>query len=123
MKRLVDYSLILVLVAGCATFNFGRTLAITGESLDGTGKLFVKVAAGYKQGCDVAQPRTIEQPQCAKFRTFGQHFQKSFPLAVQLWEQARVAKDEDMQDDVEDVIVDLTSTLTEFAAQMAPARK
>ena len=114
----------LLLLTGCATFNFGfgKTLEVTGETLDATGKTFVKVAGVYKQGCDVAVPRTIQQPQCAAFKTFGTHFQKSYPLAVQLWEAARSASDNDMKEDVEDIIVDLTSKLTEFAVQAAPKK-
>jgi len=110
--------LIFLAISSCATFTFGKTLVVTGESLKALGTEFVQVSAAYKQGCDVA--KTIPQPQCASFRTFGQHFQKSYPLTVQLWEEARSANDKSMQGKVEDVIVELTSALSEFAVQVIP---
>jgi hypothetical protein len=113
--------LLLFVLAGCATFTFGRTLVVTGESLKGVGNQFITVATTYKQGCDVT--KSIPPAQCKSFRAFGEHFQKSFPLTVQLWEAARSANDKAMQDKIEEVIVDLATALSQFAVQVIPQGK
>jgi len=121
MRRLASYSLMVLLISSCATFGFGKSLIVTGESLKALGEQFVQVAGIYKQGCDLVVPRTIQQPQCAAFRTFGTHFQKSFPLTVQLWEAARSGNDQAMQGKIEDVIVDLATALSSFAVAVIQA--
>lgn len=120
MKNVVlKLCLALALLAGCSANSYNKSLVVTGESLKGVGNQFVAVAATYKQGCDVT--KTIPQQKCQEFRTFGEHFQKSFPLTVTLWEEARSASDTVMQGNVEQVIVDLTTALTQFAVQVIPA--
>lgn len=114
----IKYLAFAVLLAGCSTLGFGKTLIVTGETLKGVGSQFTVVAATYKQGCDVT--KAIAQSQCQAFRSFGQHFQKSYPLTVQLWEAARSANDKAMQDKVEEVIVDLATALTQFAVAVIP---
>jgi hypothetical protein len=111
---------LLLLVAGCSVFSFGKTLIVTGTSLKGIGDQFVTISATYKQGCDVT--KTIPQSQCKAFRAFGEHFQKSFPLTQQLWEAARSANDKVMQDKVEEIVVDLATALTQFAVQVIPSK-
>lgn len=121
MKRwlIVNYAAIIVLVifVGCSTLSSG--LIITGITLRGTGDQFVRIAPLYKHGCDVT--KTIAESKCQDFRRFGEKFQRSFPLAAQLWEAARSASDARMQKNVEEIIRDLTDTLTEFAAQVFTA--
>jgi predicted small secreted protein len=109
-----------VLLAGCSTFGFGKTLIVTGTSLQGIGSEFVQVAAVYKKGCDV--DKSIPASQCNSFRAFGEKFQKSFPLTVQLWEVARSTNDKAMQGNIEEVIVDLASALSAFAIQVIPSK-
>ena len=110
MMRSLVIGCILMLVTGCSA---SRSLVVTGESLRGIGNEFVQVATIYKQGCDVT--KIIAQPHCQKFRTFGEQFQKSFPLAVQLWEAARSANDSIMQDKITKLITGLATDLSEFA--------
>jgi hypothetical protein len=108
------YLLVLLLLASCSTM--GQSLVVTGETLKGVGTEFVQVAAVYKDGCDVT--KTIAQADCQRFRSFGEQFQKSFPLAVQLWEAARSANDTAAQNQAAAVISDLASTLSAFAVQV-----
>lgn len=105
---------LLLLAASCA--SMGKTLVVTGESLKGIGTEFIQVAAIYKQGCDVA--RTIALDQCVGFRAFGQQFQKSYPLAIQLWEAARSAGDVAAQDKITAVVSELAASLSTFAVQV-----
>jgi hypothetical protein len=109
--RMFSASLVLLLLlAGCALGGlFGKSLIVTGETLDATGKQFVAVGATYKKGCDV--DKSIPQKQCLSFKTFGEKFQKTFPLSVQLWEAARASNDKVMQGEVEDIIKGLSSEL------------
>lgn len=119
--RPIRYVVMILLLSGCSMLGFGKSLVVTGESLKGVGNEFVQVSAVYKKGCDV--DKTIAQPQCQNFRTFGEKFQKTFPLTVQLWEAARASNDKNMQGKVEEVIVDLATALSEFAVAVIPAKK
>lgn len=116
MKHIIMVGLttLIFVVSSCA--SLGKTLVITGTTLKGVGTEFVQIAAVYKQGCDVE--KTIKPEQCASFRAFGQQFQKSYPLAVQLWEAARSAGDTAAQGQVEAVVAELATSLSVFAVQV-----
>jgi len=101
---------VLIFVAGCSA---SRGLVVTGETLKGIGNEFIQVAAVYKQGCDIT--KVIAQSHCQSFRSFGEQFQKSFPMAVQLWEAARSASDAAAQDKISDVVSSLAVSLSDFA--------
>lgn len=109
----------LLSIAGCAT-SFNRTLLVSGETLKGIGSEFVVVADVYKQGCDVT--KTIKPDRCASFRKFGEEFQRDYPLAVKLWEVARVANDLSARDSVEGIIANLAAQLSAFASSVFVAQ-
>lgn len=100
-------------VASCATWNFQKSLAVTGESLDATGRQFVQVAAVYKDGCDVR--KTIPAEQCKSFAAFGRKFQSAYPTVVGLWKTARAAGDAATQEKVEEKIAGLVAALSQFS--------
>lgn len=113
--RVSVWFLFFVLMAGCGTLSNmfgGNTLVVTGESLKASGNEFVKVSATYKQGCDVT--KTIAPAECASFRKFGEGFQKSFPLAVSLWEAARVSGNAELQKSTEGPVTVLQGQLQSF---------
>lgn len=114
MRKLPFYAFCLftfLTLSACG--SIGKTLVVSGESLKGIGAEFIQVAAIYKEGCDVT--KVIPAAQCAKFRAFGLHFQKSYPLVVQLWEVARSAQDVAAQDRIILVVLDLAKNLSSFA--------
>jgi ABC-type branched-subunit amino acid transport system permease subunit len=106
--------LILVVLAGCAGAVQG--LIVSGVTLRATGDQFVVVATAFKQGCDVT--KTIPQPDCQKFRIFGEKFKLSYPLAVSLWEIARKAGDPGSETKAAEAITLLASELTSFAVMV-----
>lgn len=108
---------VLLSISACG----GSSLVVSGEALKASGTQFVQVAAAYKNGCDVA--KTIAPKDCAAFRTFGEQFQKSFPLSVQLWEVARATNDGATEKSATEIITDLVSRLTAFAITVMPAKK
>lgn len=105
---------ICLLLSACSSAS--QSLVITGETLKGLGNEFVQVATIYKQGCD--ESKTIKPEDCQRFRSFGQQFQKSYPLAVQLWEAARSASDLNTQKKVNELITQLTADLSAFAVSV-----
>jgi hypothetical protein len=100
-----------LLLVGCSTFS--KSIAVTGESLDATGRQFVQVAALYKDGCDVK--KTIAPDECKKFADFGRNFQKVFPTAVGLWKSARAAGDSTTQQALESKLGELAGALSQFS--------
>lgn len=106
----------LLLSSGCGTMTFGKSMVITGESLKAIGTNFVAVGARFKEGCDVT--KKIPQSQCQDFRQFGLKFQGAYPSSVLIWETARKFNDDTMQGDVEEIITDLATKLSEFALQV-----
>lgn len=113
--RTIRIAVLLLLIGGCSTISGmfgGNTLVVTGESLKASGNEFVKVSATYKQGCDVT--KTIAPAECASFRKFGEGFQKSFPLAVSLWEAARVTGNAELQKSTEGPVSVLQGQLQSF---------
>lgn len=112
----IALGLLLSLNSGCGTMSFGKSMVVTGETIKGVGNEFVAVGAAYKSGCDVT--RTIPQSQCQSFRQFGLKFQTAFPLSTALWETARAQNDDVMKGNVEAIITDLATKLSEFALQV-----
>ena len=111
MKKYLRLLVVAFALSGCSSGQ--QALVITGESLKGVALEFVQVGNVYKTGCDVT--KVIAPSSCADFRTFGQRFQQSFPLAVQLWEAARSATDTAAQEKVSAVITEMASSLSSFA--------
>lgn len=122
-RRLAVVVLMLAVVgAGCSTTK--DVLIVSGETLKASDKQFRIVAAAYVDGCK-AVPRQIPEPECATFRTFGQQWNKGFPLAADLWLVAKDAGDSASVSAVSKVISDLVTELTKFTlkvlAMVAPA--
>jgi hypothetical protein len=106
---------IAILLAGCASLGIGTGdsgLAVTGEGLKALGEEFVAVSAVYVQGCNSGQ---IKPDNCAKYRSFGQKFQKSYPLAIQLWEAARKANDAAVEKKMREVVTLMATELSSMA--------
>lgn len=102
--------LLLSLQMGCG----GSALVVSGETLKASGQQFVQLGKMYKEGCDVT--KTIAQKDCQAFRAFGEQFQKSYPISVQLWEAARATNDPATQQGAEVVIKDLNGRLNTFGS-------
>lgn len=102
--------LLLSLQIGCGA----SALVVSGETLKASAEQFVKLGPIYKQGCDVT--KTIAQSECQKFRSFGEQFQKSYPISRQLWEAARATNDPTTQEGAEVVIKDFDKRLKTFEA-------
>jgi hypothetical protein len=109
--------IITAIIHGCQMTS--RSLAVTGETLKGVGQEFTEVAAVYKQGCDIT--KAIAPEQCKKFRAFGLEFQRSYPVAVQLWEVAREANDTEAQSNLRLLITKLAGDLSAFAVSVIQA--
>lgn len=99
-----------LLMAGCG----GSALVVSGETLKASGQQFVQLGKVYKEGCDVT--KSIPQKDCQAFRAFGEQFQKSYPISVQLWEAARATNDPATQQGAEVVIKDLNGRLNTFGS-------
>lgn len=108
-----------LLIGGCAAMSREQALVVTGESLKAVGTEFVDVAGMYKNGCDVT--KVIKPADCQAFRVFGEKFQRSYPVAVKLWESARTANDSATQSETEKVVRQLAADLSAFAVLMIQA--
>lgn len=112
MKKCLSFVFVsMLLIAGCATI---KGFTVTGESLKGVGEEFIAVSAVYKSGCDAGQ---IAPADCAKYRDFGVKFKQQYPLAIALWESARVANDGAAEKQTREAIVKLATELSVLAVQ------
>lgn len=107
-----------MLLAGCGTFDAHKGLMASGETLKASGQQFKTVAAAYVDGCKAG---TITPGQCARFRDFGQQFEKAFPLAVNAWTIAKDANDQAAVKSAQDLIASLVAQLSQYTIQVLGA--
>ena len=105
---------LVLLLAGCGMMTRQTTLLATGEALRGLGEEFRHVADIYTTSCEA---KKIPVASCSDFRTFGLRFQKTYPLAIGLWEAARKANDRAAQRRVAVVLEGLAEDLSRLAIQ------
>lgn len=104
--------LALVMLTGCSTFS--KSLVVSGTSLATLGDQFAQVSAQVTAGCD---SKVIPQSVCDKYRVFGENFKKTYPITVGLWKAARDAGDKAAQSKAEDVIRQLSVSLSAIAIE------
>ena len=107
-------ALVITLTTGCGAWTYTRSMFVSGISLEGLGEQFVSVSTQVTEGCKL---QVIQLTTCAKYRVFGEHFKKAYPLTVSVWKAARKAGDTAMQDKAEDVIRVLSKDLTKLAVE------
>lgn len=90
-----------------------KAVEVSGESIDALGKLFVSTATAFTQGC-INKVYTVAQ--CDAFRTFGQRFQMSFPVAKDAWTAASVSGNQAALNQQATALTQLSNDLAPFAA-------
>lgn len=115
--KVVVLALVLALTAsGCA--GFMQNLFATGVSVEAVGDQFVVTSEQVTLGCNSG---VIPANTCEKYRVFGTHFKKVYPVTVGLWQAARKAGDKAAQQKAEDVVRSLALDLTRLAAEALQA--
>ena len=102
-----------LLITGCAGTT--RAIEVTGDTLKAAGEGYLSVEQAFYTGCT---NRTLPPAQCAAFNDFGAKFKKDYPRAVQLWHIARAANDTASQKKARDTVLQLSTALSTFAAQV-----
>lgn len=112
------FALALVLFVGltgsyCGSVTATRSLAVSGESINATGTLFVDTANLLTPPCN-AHTLPNWDTVCPKFKSFEQKFKASWPMATGLWYAARKANDPKLQAPAETAISALRAELNTF---------
>lgn len=107
--------LLVVAIVGLSCGSAARSLQATGVSLKVVGEQFVAISEQVTTGC---QAKAIPAPLCERYRHFGEHFKRAFPLAVGMWEIARKVDDAKTQQRAEEVIALLSKDLERFISDV-----
>ena len=105
---------LLLALAGCGATAAVKGLFVSGVSLEQVGEQFVNISEQITKGCEVS---AIPQTTCDKYRAFGLHFKKTYPLAVGMWEASRKANDKATQEKAENVVRSLASDMSKLASE------
>lgn len=114
MSRLRRVLLALLLgaaVAGCAALGGDRTLLVTGETLDAVGQQFVRTGQLYNRLLD---EKLISEEQYREWARFAKRFQVAYPVAVDLWKEARVSTSVEDERRALEVVLTLKNQLLTF---------
>ena len=101
-------------LSGCAAKTYVQSLFVSAVSLETVGHQFAAISEQVTQGCE---SRAIPVSTCDKYRVFGQHFQRSYPLAVGMWRAADHAGDASTKGKAEDIMRVLAEDLTKLAIE------
>lgn len=122
MKILATVTLILTLLAGCASTTTQTGLASSGQTLTAVGTQFVSVATVYTAHCKAGPaPMGDLGTFCAGFKAFAPKFQASYPVAVSTWKTARIANDTAAAEGAEATVLLLATDLATLALEAATA--
>lgn len=114
--RSLALALLLTFVAlGCASTTPAQSLLISGESINGTGELFVNTAKLLTPPCN-AKTLPRWETVCPAFKSFEHKFKEAWPMATGLWYAARRANDPKLEAPAETAINALRSELLTFAS-------
>lgn len=114
LKRTTALVALALVLTGCGTLTAAKGLFVSGVSLEALGEQFVAVSRQVSAGCE---QRIIPAPTCEKYRTFGEHFKRVYPLTVEMWRAARRAEDAAAQEKAEDVARVLSRDLTKLSIE------
>lgn len=117
MRRLVLLALLLTLTAGwpaCSAI-VGKSLLVSGETINATGDLFLTTNNLIVPACN-AHTLPKWETVCPAYKAFEQKFKASWPLATGLWYAARKANDPKLQDSAESAIKSLRGELDTYIA-------
>lgn len=118
MKRLrtgVGVVVLALVLSGCAAVDFTKGLFVAGVSLEAVGNQFVSVSTQVTAGCAA---KAIREDSCEKYRVFGEHFKKAYPVAVELWKSAKAAGDKAAVAKAEEVIIQLSEDLSRLMIEI-----
>lgn len=107
MSRLATAGLALSLLFSCSA----TPLVATGESLKVVGTEFVATGELMNSAYNAKQ---LSTEQYSRWVTFGKKFQALYPLAVQIWEGARVVEDAAAQKHAAAIVAELATELAQF---------
>ena len=113
-KRVAVTTALVVLLVGCAAPSYIQGLFVSGVSLEVVGNQFAQVSTQITAGC--AQ-KVILPATCEKYRVFGEHFKKTYPIVVGMWRAAREAEDAESKKRAEDVIRLMSEELSKLAIE------
>ena len=108
--------LVAVLTTACAGLTVGKSLIVSGESLDELGKAFVQTGRLYDELLD---RRIITVEDYRAWANFANGFRDQYPNAVALWKLAKASRDEEGRIQVETLIQSLRQQLVAFAVSAA----
>lgn len=114
IKRLPLLMVVIVMLSGCSAFSYTKSLFVSGVSLEVLGTHFVQTTEHVTAGCDA---KVIPAVTCDKYRAFGLHFKRVYPLTVGMWRAARNAGDATAKGKAEDVARSLAKDLTTLAVE------
>lgn len=114
------------IAAACALFavaslscSTAAPFVATGESLKVLGETFTATAAMFDAGLEA---KTVTREQYLAWRSFGEKFQGSYPLAVNLWRVGRHANDRDLEKQASEILASLAVDLARFLDSVRLAR-
>ena len=113
MRALASIALVLTLT-GCAAPAYIKGLFVSGVSLEAVGNQFAQVSIQVTAGC---VQKVIPQRTCDRYRDFGEHFKKTYPLVVGMWRAARDAEDAESQKRAEDIVRMMSEDLSKLAIE------
>ena len=104
--------LVAVLTTACAGLTVGKSLIVSGESLDELGKAFVQTGRLYD---DLLDRKIITVKDYRAWAEFANAFRDQYPNAVALWKLAKASRDEQGRITIEKMVGGLRSELMRFA--------
>ena len=113
-RTVVAITLSASLLGGCAAWDFTKSLFITAVSLEAIGVQLAAVSEQVTVGCET---RVIPTQPCERYRVFGEHFKRTYPIAVKMWKAADRAGDAATRGKAEDVVRVLAEDMTKLATE------
>lgn len=107
-------ALLALTLAGCSAVDYTKSLFVTAVSLETVGHQFAAISEQVTVGCE---SKAIPIQTCQRYRVFGEHFKRSFPLAVGVWRAADQAGDAKTKGKAEDVVRSLAEDLATLTAE------
>ncbi len=98
-------------LASISCAHLKEPLVVTGESLVLMADQFTFAAATMDRALNTGAITNEQYEQWAKF---GVKFQRAYPLAVSLWDIARVSNDKELQNQVVQMVTNLAIELATF---------
>ena len=119
MKRskagtLLFVALVSITLAGCSAWTYTQSLFVAAISLETVGQQFAAISEQVTLGCE---SKAIPVQTCQRYRVFGDHFKRSYPIAVGMWRAADKAGDTMVKRKAEDVVRSLSEDLGTFTTE------